>query len=147
MVAGAGLAEWSSREPVGTENHERAEQPQHQDDPAEMHGRRRMGRAAVPLRMEGLRDCRKPALARQALTARCDHVAMVVSSVRVDREVFERETGWALKPEGACRGDVCVPLRGRELPELAERLGLALVHDAEEGLWCLGPASEPVLPA
>jgi len=72
---------------------------------------------------------------------------MVVSSVRVDREVFERETGWALKPEGACRGEVCVPLRGTELPELAERLGLALVHDAEEGLWCLGPASEPVLPA
>jgi hypothetical protein len=72
---------------------------------------------------------------------------VVTDSTRLELDVFEKETGWALRPEGACRGDICVPLSGRELPELAERLSLAVVHDAEEGLWCLGPAIEPVLPA
>jgi len=72
---------------------------------------------------------------------------VIAGSVEVDPAEFERATGWALKPEGACRGDVCVPLRGRTLPELAERLGMPIVHDAEAGLWSLGPRAEPVFEA
>ena len=52
-------------------------------------------------------------------------------------------TGWSIKPEGACRGDVCVPLSTPfDVRELADRLGMALVHAEDHGLWALGPESE-----
>jgi len=63
---------------------------------------------------------------------------------------FESGTGWQLKPEGACRGSVCVPLSPQgdgeiDLRGVAERLGMPLVHDEKAGLWALGPAAGPVL--
>ena len=55
---------------------------------------------------------------------------------------FARRTGWTINSEGACRGDVCVPLREPfDVRELAERLGMALVHDDAHGVWALGPES------
>ena len=72
---------------------------------------------------------------------------MITDSAEVDPAEFERATGWALKPEGACRGDVCVILGGRMLPELAARLQMPLGHDAEAGLWSLGPRVELLLEA
>lgn len=70
---------------------------------------------------------------------------MILDELHVPRERFERETGWALKPEGACRGEVCVPLPGVgdvvDVAAVADRLGMPLVHDEEVGLWALGPAS------
>jgi hypothetical protein len=55
---------------------------------------------------------------------------------------LERRTGWTIKPEGACRDDVCVPLpEPFDVRELAERLGMALVHDEGHGVWALGPES------
>ncbi len=72
---------------------------------------------------------------------------MVTDSLEVNPVEFLRATGWELKPEGACRGDVCVPLRDRSLPEVARRLAMPLVHDEANGLWSLGPAIEPILPA
>ena len=60
-------------------------------------------------------------------------------------ELYER-TGWEIKPEGACKADRCVPLPDGDgdridVRVLAERLGMALVHDEEHGLWTLGPES------
>ena len=55
---------------------------------------------------------------------------------------LERRTGWTVKPEGACRGDVCVPLPAPfDVAELAARLRMALVEDERHGLWALGPES------
>jgi hypothetical protein len=59
---------------------------------------------------------------------------------------LERRTGWAIKPGGACKGDRCVPLpetsaEGVGVEMLADRLGMALVHAPEHGLWALGPDS------
>src|SRR5947209_549990 len=53
---------------------------------------------------------------------------------------LEARTGWAIKPEGACRADACVPLKQPfDVRDLAERVGMALIHDPEHGLWALGP--------
>ena len=50
--------------------------------------------------------------------------------------MFEAATGWAIKPEGACKGDVCVPLPGAfDVQSVADRLGMAVVHDETLGLW------------
>lgn len=67
---------------------------------------------------------------------------MLVTSLDVDERAFEARTGWALKPEGACKADLCVPLRDAErtdLAALAERLGMAVVHEERAGLWAIGP--------
>jgi hypothetical protein len=56
---------------------------------------------------------------------------------------LERRAGWTIKPEGACRGDVCVPLATPfDVRDLARRLGMALLHDEEHALWSLGPESD-----
>jgi len=70
---------------------------------------------------------------------------MISNTAQVQRSVFEQRTGWALKPEGACKGDVCIPLASPpegdtvDLASLTEQMGLALVHDADHGLWAVGP--------
>jgi hypothetical protein len=73
---------------------------------------------------------------------------VILSELAVDADAFETRTGWKIKPEGACRGDVCVPLPesarradGRlDVEVLAERLGMPLVSDDGTGTWALGPA-------
>lgn len=64
-----------------------------------------------------------------------------------------RVSGWELKPEGACLGDVCVPIPpGRErdfvrpaddalwfnLTALADYTGRPLVHDERHAVWYIG---------
>ena len=73
---------------------------------------------------------------------------MILYWPRVDPAELERRTGWAIKPEGACKGEVCVPLPddavrgdGIDAPVLAERLGMPFLRDDEAGLWALGPES------
>ena len=71
---------------------------------------------------------------------------MIVNRLDIDADAFELATGWTIKPEGACKGEVCVPLdrsdgSGFDLVATAERLGMAIVADTEAGLWSIGPAS------
>ena len=70
---------------------------------------------------------------------------MILERPVVPVEDFERETGWALKPEGACRGPVCVPLPHSgptiTVEVLAQRLGMGVVRDDRHGLWALGPST------
>jgi hypothetical protein len=73
---------------------------------------------------------------------------VILSELAVAVDAFETRTGWKIKPEGACCGDVCVPLPesarradGRlDVEALAERLGMPLVSDDTTGTWALGPA-------
>jgi hypothetical protein len=72
---------------------------------------------------------------------------MILDRPAVSPEELERATGWKLEPEGACKGDRCVPLDLGEdgtldVRTLADRLGMALVEDTKHGLWALGPESE-----
>jgi hypothetical protein len=68
---------------------------------------------------------------------------VILDSLDVSPERFAAGTGWQIKPEGACKAEVCVPLErsGFDLVRMAERLGMALVHDEEVALWALGPES------
>src|SRR4051812_24272360 len=74
---------------------------------------------------------------------------MIITEPAVADDVFEAGTGWAIKPQGACRGDVCVPLPaaartadGRlDVRITAERLGMPLVTDDTHGIAAMGPAT------
>ena len=65
---------------------------------------------------------------------------------------LERVSRWAHKPEGFCKGEVCVPVpaprkdefvRGESynLAALAELLGQPMVADAENRAYCFGEAA------
>ena len=69
---------------------------------------------------------------------------MILESLRVDPADLERSTGWAIKPEGACKNDQCIRLPASvgsrvDARVLADRLGMPLIHDQASNLWCLGP--------
>jgi hypothetical protein len=61
-------------------------------------------------------------------------------------------TGWELKPEGACRDDVCVPVPpgaqlaraggAVDLVALAALLSRPVVHEDTEHVWLVGEAAE-----
>jgi len=73
----------------------------------------------------------------------------------LDASELSAASGWELRPEGACRGDVCVPIpRGREgeflrdgsagfnLAALARLLGQPIVHDTAYGVWFFGESAD-----
>ncbi len=69
---------------------------------------------------------------------------MILDTLEIDPVELERRTGWQIKPQGACKGDRCVPIpsaaeAGIDARMLAERLGMPLLYDEPSGLWCLGP--------
>ena len=68
---------------------------------------------------------------------------MIVDDLDMSPVDFAAATGWAIKPEGACRADVCVPLGpgGFDLADTASRLGMAVVADEAHGRWAIGPES------
>lgn len=68
-----------------------------------------------------------------------DHVAY---------ETFAAATGWDPKPEGLCRGEVCVPAPGVRRDDgtidvlaAAARLGMPVVADDEHAITAIGPGS------
>jgi hypothetical protein len=68
---------------------------------------------------------------------------VIIDRLGIDAAEFERGTGWAIRPEGACKADVCVPLGGQafDLRTAADRLGMAVVAEPTLARWAVGPAS------
>lgn len=69
---------------------------------------------------------------------------MLTESLTVSTQAFESATGWAIKPEGACKGDLCVPLGAPagdsvDLAQVAPSLGMAIVE--HDGRYAVGPES------
>lgn len=73
---------------------------------------------------------------------------MILTELRTSAAAFHSSTGWEPKPEGLCRGEVCVPAPGAlgadgalDVSIAADRLGMPLVHDSDHGVWALGSAT------
>ena len=69
---------------------------------------------------------------------------MISNSATIATAEFERQTGWSIEPEGACKDGRCLPLSEPpsdtiDLPVIAGQLNMPLITDDEAGLWCLGP--------
>ena len=64
---------------------------------------------------------------------------------------LERSTGWTAKPQGLCRGEVCVPVPAGgkawldgdrfDFAAFAGHLGHAVARDEQRGVWAFGPAA------
>jgi hypothetical protein len=71
---------------------------------------------------------------------------MLLSTLEVSKEEFETGTGWTLKPEGACKGDICIPIPNAagdtvDVSAAAAAMNLPLVEEPEAKLWAVGPES------
>ena len=71
---------------------------------------------------------------------------MIVTELRTTAADLAARTGWVAKPEGLCKGAMCVPLPGGttaslDLAVVARRLGMPVLHDEAHGLYALGPAT------
>jgi hypothetical protein len=71
---------------------------------------------------------------------------VILETLTINQAAFEARTGWVIKPEGACKGDACVPLPADATINgqlnarlLSERLGMSLITDEGQKLWALGP--------
>jgi hypothetical protein len=79
---------------------------------------------------------------------------MVLDRLELTPHELYEQTGWEIKPEGACRDEICVPLDGVEqgpdgtidVVAFAERMGMPIARDEKHGVSALGPrAGGPVL--
>jgi len=68
---------------------------------------------------------------------------MLTETLALTAEQFAMGTGWEIKPQGACKAEVCVPLGGGDfdLAATAARLGMAIVTDEASGVSAIGPES------
>jgi hypothetical protein len=71
------------------------------------------------------------------------HRFVILDRLDIDAEQFGHATGWEIRPEGACKADICVPLtrEGFDLVAVADRLGMAVVAEPGLSLWAVGPES------
>jgi hypothetical protein len=71
---------------------------------------------------------------------------MLFRNATVPTAEFEQKSGWVFKPEGACKGDVCIPLaqmpdESLDLQAITTALGLPMLVDEQHGLYAVGPES------
>jgi hypothetical protein len=74
---------------------------------------------------------------------------VLLDRLDVTPDQLRNATGWEIKPEGACRGERCVPLPGLSLTadgsldvrEFAAHMRMPIAADEAHGLWALGPPS------
>lgn len=70
---------------------------------------------------------------------------MLLQSLTVPVAEFEQQTGWTIKPEGACKGDLCIPIPRQAADQLnvvavAQAMQMPIAEEPDAGLWALGPA-------
>jgi hypothetical protein len=93
------------------------------------------------------------------VTVHCEQSQIAVSPVHAEQDALwltpsdaEAATGWTLKPEGLCKGEVCVPVpRTRNSDFIRDgavniaafwrHMGHPAVHDRSGANWVLGTSS------
>lgn len=73
---------------------------------------------------------------------------MILTELRTSPSAFAEATGWTPKPEGLCKGEICVPAPGALSPDgtldvalAAQRLGMPVIHDAPHSVYSVGAAT------
>lgn len=71
---------------------------------------------------------------------------MLLDSLNISKQAFAAGTGWEIKPEGACKGDVCIPLNGQsgdtvDVRAVAEVMQMPIAEEPSAGKYALGPES------
>jgi hypothetical protein len=92
-------------------------------------------------------------------TILCEQSETEVAGARADREALwlrkgdlERATGWVLKPEGLCKGELCVPVAKGAAAKLVagdevdvagfwRHMGAPVAHDQAGAIWLLGTSA------
>ena len=78
-------------------------------------------------------------------------VSVTPNGLALDAAQLEVVSGWSLKPEGLCRGDVCIPVRDRtalvtdrglDVDEFSRLTGRVAAFDAERGVIALADSAE-----
>ena len=69
---------------------------------------------------------------------------MLIRSPSIPASEFEQATGWEIKPEGACKGDVCIPLpEGNgdmlDVKAVASAMQMPIAEEPAKQIWALGP--------
>jgi hypothetical protein len=71
---------------------------------------------------------------------------MLLASLTIPIEDFESGTGWTIKTQGACKGDVCIPLPASstsngsiDVALVADAMQLPIAHEPSKNLWAIGP--------
>jgi hypothetical protein len=72
---------------------------------------------------------------------------VLLDRLTITTDELARGTGWEIKPEGACRDDVCVPLGDLasapdgtvDVRRFADLMGMPIAADTAHGLHALGP--------
>ncbi len=73
---------------------------------------------------------------------------MILRSLSVTPSDLLRSTGWESKPQGLCKGDICVPAPDAvnadgslDAGAVATKLRMPIVHDEAHSVWAFGAAS------
>jgi len=87
---------------------------------------------------------------------RFDHALAEKGALCLDARELARRTGWELKPQGLCRGELCFPVaKGEEhtlirdgasyvnFTALADEIGFPWIGDLKHRVWYFG--SDPVV--
>ena len=83
------------------------------------------------------------------LTPTAEHDVAARDGLWMSPADAESATGWTLKPEGMCRGDLCVPLPASavganevDVSAFWTRLGGPVVASEQRDVWALGAPAE-----
>jgi hypothetical protein len=86
----------------------------------------------------------------KVLTPTAEHDVAARDGLWMSPADAEKVTGWALKPEGMCRADACVPLPASavgtnevDVTAFWQKLGGPVIASEQHDVWALGaPADE-----
>ena len=89
---------------------------------------------------------RRPLLASGGVET-CNVSLVLLDKLLLSPEELAARTGWELKPQGACKNDICVPLARDvrrsdgtiDVEAFAAEMDMPLVGDAQFSRWALGP--------